>query len=188
MAAVAPTFEMRTPVPIHATFDNCYRKNWSRVYRWSLRYAAGDALWAEDLAHDVFLRLLERFDAVRERDDLGGWLYITTANMAISRLRRKRSWVSRVSAAWRALQSAESPSVEFIVLRREESARALASLGALPPLERVVLTMKLLDGRSQRDIAETMGLSEGYVSKLLRRGLDRVRADGWNEPEENDHG
>ena len=39
--------------------------------------------------------------------------------------------------------------------------------------------MKLLDEQPQREIAATLGLSEGYVSKLVRRGLDRLRAKGW---------
>jgi RNA polymerase sigma factor (sigma-70 family) len=180
MAAAATTLHARSDV-IPAAFDSCYRKNWTRVFRWALRYAGGDPGWAEDLAHDVFLTLLERFDDLERHDDLGGWLYRATANLAISRLRRDRSWVARISSAWRALQDDAAPSAEIIVVRREEAARALASLQKLPPVERVVLTMKLLDGKSQRDIAETLALSEGYVSKLLRRGLDRVRADGWRE-------
>lgn len=170
---------------IPAQFESCYRKHWSRVFRWSLRYAGGNATWAEDLSHDVFLRLLEHFGELERHHDLGGWLYRTTANLAISRLRRERSWVARFADAWRALQSETAPSAEIIVVQREEAARALASLTALPPRERVVLSMKLLDGKSQRDIAEALELSEGYVSKLLRRGLEKLRSDGW---EEEDHG
>jgi RNA polymerase sigma-70 factor (ECF subfamily) len=105
--------------------------------------------------------------------------------MAISRLRRERSWVARISDAWRALQSDTVPSAEIIVVQREEAARALASLGALPPRERIVLTMKLLDNKSQRDIAEALDLSEGHVSKLIKRGIERLRAEGW---EEDNHG
>lgn len=171
-------------VTIPASFDSCYQKNWSRVFRWALRYAGGNATWAEDLAHDVFLKLLEHFHVLERHHDLGGWLYRTTANMAVSRLRRERSWVSRIAGAWRVLQSDTVASAEIIVVQREEAARALATLGALPPRERVVLTMKLLDGKSQRDIAEALELSEGYVSKLLKRGIDHLRRAGWQEDDD----
>jgi RNA polymerase sigma-70 factor (ECF subfamily) len=185
MMARAATITLGTSVEIPAQFDSCYREHWSRVFRWSLRYAGGNATWAEDLAHDVFLRLLENLPELSRQDDLGGWLYRTTANMAISRLRRERSWVSRIAAAWRTLQSEAAPSAEVIVVFREEAAKALATLTSLPPRERVVVSMKLLDGKSQRDIAEALNISEGYVSKLLKRGLDRARADGWGD--EVDH-
>lgn len=168
---------------ISSDFETCYRRHWSRVFRWCLRYGGGDAAWAEDLAHDVFVRLLEHLPLLERHDDLGGWLYRATANMAISRLRRDRSWLERIASAWRALQGDTIPSAEIIVVRREAAARALATLNELPPRERVVVTMKLLDGRSQRDIAETLALSEGYVSKLLTRGLQLIRDAGWETPD-----
>ena len=39
--------------------------------------------------------------------------------------------------------------------------------------------MKLLDGASQRDIARTLEVSEGYVSKLIQRSMQRLAAAGW---------
>ncbi len=173
---------------VSAPFVSCYRQHWTAVFRWCLRYGGGNPAWAEDLAHDVFLRLLERFPELSQHDDLGGWLYRTTANMAISRLRGERSWTSRWANAWRALQNDSSPSAEVIVVHRQRAAKALATLTALPPLERMVVSMKLLDGESQRDIAQMLDVSEGYVCKLLKRGLQRIRADGWVVEENRDDG
>ena len=53
------------------------------------------------------------------------------------------------------------------------------TLKKLPAKERVVVCMKYLDGRSQQEIAKTLGFSKGYVSKLVARALDRIRASGW---------
>jgi RNA polymerase sigma-70 factor (ECF subfamily) len=66
-----------------------------------------------------------------------------------------------------------------VVVHQREAAEALAFLRSLPPNERVVLCMKVLDGCSQREIAQALSLSEGYVSKLAKRALDRARARGW---------
>jgi RNA polymerase sigma-70 factor (ECF subfamily) len=62
---------------------------------------------------------------------------------------------------------------------REEARRALQLVERLPARERVVLWMALVDERSQREIAGALGLSEGYVSKLLDRAKARVRREGW---------
>lgn len=160
-------------------FTACYREHWTNVYRQSLRFGGGDTQWAEDLAHDVFVKLLEQFTRLEAHDDLGGWLYRVTANLALSRLRRERSWVGRIRGAWRVLQEGTAPSPEVVVVSRERAAEALRALRGLPPNERVVICMKLLDQLPQREIAATLGLSEGYVSKLIRRGLDTLRSEGW---------
>jgi DNA-directed RNA polymerase specialized sigma subunit len=39
--------------------------------------------------------------------------------------------------------------------------------------------MRYLDGMSQTNIAKALGLSEGYVSKLLARALQSLRALDW---------
>jgi RNA polymerase sigma-70 factor (ECF subfamily) len=160
-------------------FADCYREHWARVYRNALRFSAGDPGWAEDLAHDVFLKLLEQFPRLEAHHDLGGWLYRVTANLAVSRLRRERSWVGRLQQAWRVLQEESAPSPEVVVVSRERAAQALHALRALPPQQRVVICMKLLDGHSQRKIAETLDLSEGHVSKLVTKATSTLRAQGW---------
>ncbi len=157
--------------------DAAYRAHRQSVYRWALRFGAGQHAWAEDLTHDVFLQLHRHLGQLTDVDELGAWLYRVTANLAVSRLKREASWLGRVE---RALSQAPPPRAPDEVLEgRDEAAAALATLGNLPDRERVALSMRVLDGRSQREIAATLGLSEGYVSKLLARAWERVRADGW---------
>ena len=66
-----------------------------------------------------------------------------------------------------------------MVESRQNAERALAVLARLPGRQRVALSMKVLDGMSQREIASALGLSEGYVSKLIDRAWTTVRAAGW---------
>ena len=49
-------------------------------------------------------------------------------------------------------------------------------LTRLPARERVVFCMRHLDGMQQREIAAALHLSEGYISKLLKRTSRRIRA------------
>jgi RNA polymerase sigma-70 factor (ECF subfamily) len=180
MDALATTSETLTGVS--DAFEECYRRHWREVFALCLRYGAGNVAWAEDLAHDVFVRLLEKLPELSDQADLGGWLYRVTANRAISRLRREQSWMGRFARAWRAVQGQET-TPEAIVVQREHARAALRTLQALPPSERVVVCMKLLDGKTQVEIASMLGLSEGYVSKVLKRGLARIEAEGWQSDE-----
>ena len=58
---------------------------------------------------------------------------------------------------------------------REQAQRTLVALQALPTRQRIVACMRFLDEKSQREIAATLQLSEGYVSKLLARASERLR-------------
>lgn len=158
------------------SFDALYRVHRDRVFRWALRFAAGRTAWAEDVTHDVFLQLhrsLRRLDA----DDLGAWLYRVTANHALMRLRYEASWVTKLVRLFSPAEPGLQP--DEALERQDESALALAALEKLPPKERMVVSMHVLDELSQREIARTLGLSEGYVSKLLTRAWQRLRASGW---------
>ncbi len=162
------------------TFEDCYQAHRRRVYQWALRYGGGKASWAEDLTQDVFLRLLEHFPRLDGHHDLGGWLYRVTANLALTRLRTERSWVGRLR---RLLGAEEADAVEgppdLALVREEEAGEVLATLQSLPGQERVVLCMKVLEGKTQKEIAQVLSLSEGYVSKLLTRAWAHVSEAGW---------
>ncbi|MEL7371205.1 MAG: sigma-70 family RNA polymerase sigma factor [Myxococcota bacterium] len=172
MAASAP----QAPVPI--TVDSAadlYRAHKDRVYRLALRYSAGDIALAEDITQDVFVTLWRHQHAI-DGHDLGGWLYRVTTNRCLSHLRRER--LRRT--VWQALGLRPrwiDPEPE--VVARADVARVLDVVRQLPPKERVVFSMRFLDDKSQDEIAEVLGHSKGYVSKLVHRAIKRVRAAGW---------
>lgn len=159
------------------TFDRCYREHAARILRVCMRYSGGDRHIAEEITHDVFVKLIESLPHLNEREDLGGWLYRVAANTAISRLRRERSLLAR-AVEW--LEGAVPPAQPSELYECQEDAqRALEALRRLPPMERVAICMKVLDGRNQREIAAALSISEGYVSKLVARASASLSRLGW---------
>jgi RNA polymerase sigma-70 factor (ECF subfamily) len=182
MVAVASSLDLGVPASRELTFERCYREHRERVFRLALRLGGGNVAFAEDVASDVLLKLYEHLPDLQDVDDLGGWLYRVTVNASLSRLRRERSLLGRVLRTLRSAPQHAAPSPEVLFAEHEAAAAAMATLARLPPKERTVLCMKVLDGKSQQEIAETLGLSEGYVSKLVARAWDRVRDAGWEGP------
>ena len=164
------------------SLEACYAKHHARVYLLGLRYGGGNNAWAEDLTHDVFVCLAEKKDELDSLEDIGGWLYRVASNLAVSRLRRERSLWRRVSTKLSATEPRGEPSADIVIEQQQLSAMAVTALTRLPPKQRVVISMKILDDKSQREIADTLALSEGYVSKLIARGLRRIRRQGWEAP------
>jgi RNA polymerase sigma factor (sigma-70 family) len=166
--------------PGNSSFAASYVQHHRRIYHLCLRYGGGDHGFAEDVTHDTFIRLLQHWPQLEDHDDVGAWLYRVATNLALSQLRRRR-WLRW----W--IEQREPPPMATTDLapdcaaeQRQAARRALETLSALPARERIVACMRLLDGKSQTEIAETLSLSEGYVSKLLARAWTRIRAAGWD--------
>jgi RNA polymerase sigma-70 factor (ECF subfamily) len=159
-------------------FDSSYRTHRDDIYRLCLRYGGGRPAWAEDVTHDVFMKLLEHLGELADPEHVGGWLYRVAANLAVSRLRREQSLVGKLRTFF-AGEDVAGRAADEALEEHETAAAVMETLRTLPARERVVLCMKVLDGRSQREIADTLDLSEGYVSKLYARAWEHVRDAGW---------
>jgi RNA polymerase sigma-B factor len=71
---------------------------------------------------------------------------------------------------------AQSIGLEDPAFERVDGERRLASLlSSLDGRERLVLRLRFVDELTQPEIAERVGVSQSYVSRLLRRSLTRLR-------------
>src|SRR5690606_2820150 len=135
-----------------AVLDRLYRRHHRAVFRIALRYGLGDESWAEDVAQDVFMALLDKLATLDDREQLDGWLYRVTTNRCLRKLERDR-FRSRPIVRWLLTAGAEvEPSIEGQVFARHDLERARTALARLPARERVVLSMCHLDGKSQREV------------------------------------
>jgi len=161
------------------TVEALFRRHHARVYRLALRYAGGETGFAEDVTQDVFITLLERVDDLQTLDALEGWIYRVTCNRCLQRLRRRRM-IERLRGLIPGLGGSAPPAPDVRLATQHELQRVGSTLESLDPRERVVLCMHHLDGTPQHEIAEILGLSRGYVCKLLQRAQARVREKGWD--------
>jgi len=161
-----------------ATFDDCYVRHRDAVYRLCLRYGAGRASFAEDVTQEVFIRLFQSFAKVDQTQPVSDWLYAVASRACISRLRRDRSMLGLLTRLFhRAPEGA--PSAAQLFERHEAAAGIMKAIAALPPRQRVALCMKAIDGKSQKEIACILRVSEGYVSRLIAAARATLTERGW---------
>ena len=166
-----------------STAEALYRDHRDRVFHLCLRLSGGNTAWAEDATQDVFVKLLQRLHKLADTEDLGGWIYRVTMNTCMTRLKREGTvWgrVLQVLSGATSLSSRDTP--ERRVSVRQDLHAALSVLVELPARQRVVFTMRYLDELPQREIAATLKMSEGYVSKLLARTHQHLQRLGWEAP------
>ncbi len=137
---------------------------------------------AEDALQETFVkayRALPNFDG---RSQLSTWLYRIAVNEALMVLRRKEVETISVDAPlspeeeqehielvdWCCIPEEELLSAETRQVLEEAVARLPASL-------RMVFLLRDVEGLSTREVAETLGLSEGAVKVRLSRARERLR-------------
>lgn len=136
-----------------------------------LRQVANAYAWSAadraDLEQEVVAQLWRAFPRYDDRRSFSTWMYRIALNVAISHARRRRALVPLDEAG--PVRAPEGQS------EREGQLRLMDEfISALPPLERALLLL-YLDERSQREIAEVMGISETNVSTRIHRIKARLR-------------
>jgi RNA polymerase sigma-70 factor (ECF subfamily) len=142
---------------------------------------------ARDAAQEVFLRAFRKAASYRPRGQVFTWLYRIAVNHCLNRLRRRGlvRFLSLAPAA-DAEESALEPADAAPDALREMEARASwrrtgRAIARLPAGQRAVLALAKFEGMAYREIAQTLGISEGAVeSRLFRamRALERAQESG----------
>ncbi len=136
---------------------------------------------AEDIVHDVFLKLWQRRDSIDIGRGLRGYLYTAVYNSALNHRKRDGRSVSDSDEAFTSMVSDDIHEDERIVAD-ESAAEVRRALARLPERMRHVAILRWTHDLSRAEIAETLGTSEKTVanqlyraSELLREALGRSR-------------
>lgn len=123
----------------------------------------GDRAQAEDLVQDAFVKM---YRAGARPDDRGIKAYARTTIVSLSRSAFRRR--SREVAMPEAPRATDPP---------ELGARAemWGAIRKLSPRQRAVVVLKFYEDLSEREIAETLGMSAGSVKKHSDRALTKLR-------------
>ena len=129
---------------------------------------------AEDLLQDVFIRIHARAGSLDELESVSGWVYRITRNAVIDYHRRR-------AAAARLSSSMSDPSVDHgdddggATAAREVSACLEPLMQTLPPSDRHALELTELQGLSQKNAAEHLGLSNSGMKSKVQRGRAKLK-------------
>lgn len=128
----------------------------------------GDRTQAEDLVAEAYARVWPHWRRGRV-DALAPYLMRTVANLAYARHRRRRLERTIVLPA--------SPDVtRSFEDRIDERNELWAALDRLPPRQRVVVVLRVVEDLSEDETAAMLGIPRGTVKSRLSRGLDSLRA------------
>jgi RNA polymerase sigma-70 factor (ECF subfamily) len=135
---------------------------------------------AEDVAQEVFLRLYDSLDQLRTAEMFEPWLYRLTVNASYDYLRkqkrRKEALMTDLSEQQLFMADAAASRDAGQEESRKASIRefAQALLSEVSESDRVLLTMKEVEGRSLKELEKIYGVNENALKVRLFRARQRV--------------
>lgn len=160
-------------------FDAIFRRHVAQVHRQVFRLIGNEGE-TEEVVQEVFLAVYEKIKTFRGDSAFSTWLYRLTMNVALTRLRkRKRSkevclddYLPRFRDDGHHLVRPVFNWGDELDLRLEkkELHRLIQeALELLPPVNKTVIVQSDIEGLSNRDIGEALGLSIPAVKARLHR-------------------
>lgn len=151
-----------------------YDEYFPEVYRYAL-YRIGDENLAEDIASDVFIRLLEAVQAGRgPHSNLKGWLIGTASHIATDHLRRKyRHPEDEIPASLPDLESDIATQFD----RRAQTDDIKTALSNLTAEQQHVLSLRFGQGYSIDETAYLMNKNVNAIKALQFRALASLQRE-----------
>ena len=150
-----------------------------RLVRYLL-YLTGRRDYAEDLAQETWIRVLQRGSQYDGRQRFDPWLFAIARNLAIDNLRKKRKGVEAASLPDNRdeilLVSSTGPSPFEAAARSEDAIRLAGQLQILSPLYREALLLRFQEELSLAEIAQVLGAPVTTVTSRIYRGLAALRS------------
>lgn len=159
---------------------DCYQRIYTEYAPMLLHFAGKfvSGFFAEDIVHDVFLKLWDRQVFLLPDEDLKRILYVSVRNACIDYLRRSN--MEREILDGRAVQLRLDEldyfeSSDELFMRKDLLALLMKKVAELPEKSQEIFRLSYLKGLKAAEIAERLGLSVRTVENHLYRSLLYLR-------------
>jgi RNA polymerase sigma-70 factor, ECF subfamily len=160
------------------TFDQIYREHRRSVYLAAMRITK-DPTVADDVTHDVFVRLWRRpgrFDSAR--GDIGPYLRLMARSRALDLWRERQAAGRAQDRLICAVDAEPAPTAEDPAARAVADDRAASvrqALRTLPESQREAVVLAYWGGLTAEEISRRVDAPLGTVKSRIRLGLAKLR-------------
>ena len=154
-----------------AEFKKRYLPQHKLLYRisWSLTQNVQDA---EDLVQDTYLRLWQKRDILPPESETDAYLITVVKNLFYDRQRKMqvdaRADIEKVS------DPIDDDNPEDLLVQSSENQRVMKAIDDLPPGERRILSMHVIDSKSYTELEQETGLKQNYLRQIVMRAQNKL--------------
>ena len=150
-------------------FELLFREFYPSMCVVAMRFVA-DQDAAEDIAQEAFIKLWEKRTAYEDIPSLKTFLYVSVKNLCFYHIRNKKDTIDYTSPE---AQNKEAVFKDYLI--EEEAYRIIEdAVNALPPQSQKIVKMHL-DGKQNKEIAETLNISVNSVKTLKYNALSSLK-------------
>ena len=132
-----------------------------------------DRAEAEDIVQEAMIRVWNRREEWPQLESVEAFCYTIVRNLAIDRSERADRHLEQMPADYDCASSEAGPLDHLVQKERLRLVHTLIS--QLPEQQRSIMQLRDVEGKSYRDIANIMGLSEEQVKVYLHRARQKVK-------------
>lgn len=140
-----------------------------RVFSIAVYSFDGDEAAANDVAQQVFLKLMTNIGQFRGDSAFTTWLYRMVVNACIDERRRRRRFLPFGELGAMSRIADRKPQEKHFA-RVELAGCVKSAIAELRPKLRMPILLKYMEGLSYEEIANVLGCSKGTVASRLNRG------------------
>lgn len=137
-----------------------------------IRKRVSDEETTEDVLQEVFLKIHQHIDTLKEAKKLESWVYQITRNAIIDSYRRKEKPTEALDAPEMTDMPEELPDDDIVT---ELSPAVRAMVRSLPEPDRQALILTEYQGLTQKEFGERLGLSFSGAKSRVQRAREKLK-------------
>jgi len=157
-------------------FAVLYDRHVDKVYNKCYGFASSKEE-AQDLTHDVFIKMFIKLRTFKGRSKFSTWLYSFTYNFCVNYVTRNNYKKNEKNFEGEISDTAENELVEdsselaLLELKAEKLSKAIE---LIDPNDKMILLMKYQDDFSVKDLSQALEIGESAVKMRLKRAREKV--------------
>lgn len=153
-------------------FTTLYKCYWRQVYNFSRLYLTNKDV-AEEVVQEVFVKVWESRDFIREEENFKGLLFIITRNLIFNQFRKSLNEDFYKMTVLAAMEESYNMEEEIDAHNLSEYVDQL--IEELPPRRREIFNMSRKQHKSYREIAQELNISEKTVENQIGEALKYLK-------------
>lgn len=134
----------------------------------------GNSVDAEDLTHDVFLKIWDKRSIIRTEDNLSSLIFTMARNAVLDAIKHRKV-KDRYVEQERMVISQQVQDIEPSIHAREKLSKLERKMENLTDRQRRVFEMSRVEGKSYEEIASELNISEKTVQYHISQALKDLR-------------
>ncbi|NII83222.1 RNA polymerase sigma-70 factor [Pedobacter riviphilus] len=155
------------------SFEQLYKLYYKKNYLLAYKYLRNQEQ-AEEIAHDVFLKLWNNGDEILIKQSLGAYLSRSIINGSLNLIKKQQRFDAHIENYQYSIDEVEEFSDEAQLLE-DKLERLEQAIETLPPQCRKVLMMSKFENCKQQEIADALNISIKTVKNHLTLGYEKIR-------------